>query len=144
MPRDLIPVSREAAKAIDWAEPRTKSGNKRKVIGKGLAAMWNPVVIMPLPGASASVTLDAEHGCTLSVGGVESGQGINTLAVQLVASELGIPQEWVTIAQVDTDHGAIDWEYTSSHLTWSIGNAVVQAVKELRQQVLSLCSASLG
>ncbi len=127
---------REAAKAIDWTEPPAASGHKRKVRGKGLAAMWNPVVIMPLPGASASVVLDAEHGCMLSVGGVESGQGINTLAVQLVASELGVPQEWVQITQVDTDHGAIDWEYTSGHLTWSIGNAVVRAVKEVRKQVL--------
>jgi len=133
---------REAAKAIDWAGPRKESGNERKGIGKGLAAMWNPVVIMPLPGASASVVLNAEHGCTISVGGVESGQGVNTLAVQLVASELGVPQEWVTITQVDTDHGAIDWEYTSGHLTWSIGNAVVQAVKEVRQQVLNFVAQS--
>jgi len=134
---------REAAKAIGWAEPRTASGNERKVRGKGLAAMWNPVVILPLPGASASVVLDAEHGCTVSVGGVESGQGVNTLAVQLVASELGVPQEWVRIRQVDTDHGALDWEYTSGHLTWSIGNAVVQAVKDVRHQVLSFVAQAL-
>ena len=128
---------REAAKAIDWGEPSAASQNERKVRGKGLAAMWHPVVIMPLSGASASVVLDAEYGCTISVGGVESGQGVNTLAVQLVASELGVPQEWVQITQVDTDQSAIDWEYTSGHLTWSIGNAVVQAVKDVRQQVLS-------
>jgi len=135
---------REAAKAIAWDEPKVAPGNERKTRGKGLAAMWNPVVILPLSGSGASVLLDAESGCTITVGGVESGQGVNTLAVQLVSAELGVPQDWVRIRQVDTDHDAIDWEFTSGHMTWSIGNAVVQAVKGVRQQVLSYVAQALG
>ena len=128
---------RGAAEAIEWSETRSPSGSKQKVRGKGLAAMWNPVVIMSQSGASAAITLDAEHICTVSVEGVESGQGIYTLAVQIIASELGVPQSWVRFLQVDTDHGSIDWTATSGHLTWSTANAVVEAAQDVKHQVLS-------
>ena len=128
---------RGAAEAVAWSERRSP-GSKQKVRGKGLAAMWNPVVIMSQSGTSAAITLDAEHICTVSVGGVESGQGIYTLAVQLVASELGVPQSWVRFLQADTENGSIDWTITSGHLTWSTGNAVMEAAQDVKHQVLSL------
>jgi carbon-monoxide dehydrogenase large subunit len=129
---------RGAAETIGWSEEtRQLSDSRQKVRGKGLAAMWNPVVILRQPGANAVVTLDADHICTVSVGGVESGQGIYTLAVQLVASELGVPQSWVRFSQVDTEHGAIEWTAACGHLTWTMGNAVVQAAQDVKNQVLS-------
>ena len=129
---------RGAAESIAWSEKsKPLSGDKHKVYGKGLAAMWNPVVVMRRPGVTAVVTLDDENICTVSVGGVESGQGVYTLAVQLVASELGIPHSYVRLLQVDTNHGSLDWAATSGHLTWTMGNAVVRAAQDVKQQVLS-------
>ena len=127
---------RGAAEAIEWTGMKSPSEGKHKVRGKGLAAMWSPTVIMSKLGASAVVELDAEHICTVSIGGVETGQGIYSLAVQIVASELGVPQSWVRFLQADTDRGSIDWTTTSGHSTWSMGNAVVDAARDVKQQVL--------
>ena len=129
---------RGAAEAIAWSEQsKSLAGDGRKVYGKGLAAMWNPVVAMQPLGVTALVTLDNERICTVSVGGVESGQGIYTLAVQLVASELGVPHSNVHFERVDTERGSLDWTATSGHLTWTMGNAVVRAAQDVKRQVLS-------
>ena len=135
---------RRAADSIELSKPSGQSSSPHRVRGKGLAAMWNPVFTMDHPGSRAEVSLNAEDICLVTIGGVETGQGTITLAVQIVASELGIPQEFVTIQPVDTGQSPPEWHTLSSYLTWSMGNAVMRAAQDARRQVLAFVADAWG
>ncbi len=57
----------------------------------------------------------------------------------MAAAALGVPYEWVrVVAPVDTDTSPYEWQTVASRLTWSMGNAVVAAARDARQQILEL------
>ncbi|MCK7483239.1 MAG: molybdopterin-dependent oxidoreductase [Candidatus Moduliflexus flocculans] len=73
------------------------------------------------------------------------GQGAFTVAAQMAAAALGVPYESVRVATpVDTRYSPYEWQTVASRLTWSMGNAVVNAAKDARQQVLDTGGRSLG
>ena len=59
------------------------------------------------------------------------GQGSHTVAAQIVAEELGISIEKVSLPPVvDTSFTPFDKTTTSSRLTFQMGNALILAVKD--------------
>jgi carbon-monoxide dehydrogenase large subunit len=90
----------------------------------------------PNAGSSAWVRLNEDGTVTVSIGGVDLGQGVNTVAAQMAAAALGVPVESVRINPVDTDYSPYEWQTVASRLTWSLGNAVVAAAREARHQIL--------
>jgi len=82
----------------------------------------------------------AEDGSlNVGVGGQEIGQGVFTVAAQMAAAALGVPYESVRIATpVDTRYSPYEWQTVASRLTWSMGNAIVNAAKDARRQILDL------
>jgi CO/xanthine dehydrogenase Mo-binding subunit len=80
----------------------------------------------------------------VGVGGQEIGQGVFTVAAQMAAAALGVPYESVRIATpVDTRYSPYEWQTVASRLTWSMGNAVVNAAKDAKRQIL-IRGGSLG
>jgi carbon-monoxide dehydrogenase large subunit len=93
----------------------------------------------PNAGSSAWVELAEDGTLTIGVGGQEIGQGTFTVAAQMAAAALSVPYEWVRIATpVDTLYSPYEWQTVASRLTWSMGNAVVNAAKDARRQILDL------
>ncbi len=107
-----------------------------KVRGKGLAAMWKAPAMPPNPGSSAIVRLNEDGTATVSIGGVDIGQGALTAMAQFAAEGLGIKVTDVRVNTVDTDYSPYEWQTVASRLTWSMGNAVLQAAETARLQVL--------
>ncbi len=133
-----------AAQGIDWGV-RSEVGNPHKKRGKGIAAMWKAPAMPPNASSSALLKLNEDGSVTLSVGGMELGQGAWTVAAQMAAETLGLPAERVHVANpVDTDHSPYEWQTVASRLTWSMGNAVCQAAGEARQQILALVAEVWG
>ena len=128
----------KVADAIDWGKKAPPSAsNKRR--GKGVAAMWKAPAMPPNAGSSAWVELAEDGKVNVGIGGQDLGQGSFTISAQMAAATLGVPYESVRVAApVDTRYSPYEWQTVASRLTWSMGNAVVNAAKDARRQILEL------
>jgi carbon-monoxide dehydrogenase large subunit len=101
--------------------------------------MWKAPAMPPNAGSSAWVELNEDATVTLGLGGQEIGQGTFTVMTQLAAAALGVPHDWVKVASpVDTRYSPYEWQTVASRLTWSMGNAVLAAARDARQQILDV------
>jgi carbon-monoxide dehydrogenase large subunit len=134
---------RRAADAIGWDRPSSAPGGG-KARGKGLAAMWKAPAMPPNPGSSATLRLNEDGTVTVSIGGVDIGQGALTAMAQLAAEGLGVKIEDVRVNTVDTDYSPYEWQTVASRLTWSMGNAVLRAADSARSLVLQTVAEAWG
>ncbi|MFN2160319.1 MAG: xanthine dehydrogenase family protein molybdopterin-binding subunit [Anaerolineales bacterium] len=126
----------KVAQAINWGVSSTPSGPNRKR-GKGIALMWKAPAMPPNAGSSAWVELTEDAKVIVGVGGQDIGQGTFTVAAQMAAAALGVPYDWVRVATpVDTLYSPYEWQTVASRLTWSMGNAIVNAARDARRQIL--------
>lgn len=137
-PTGLFECLTRAAQAINWGRKDPPSAPHKKR-GKGLALMWKAPAMPPNAGSSARVALNEDGTVTVSVGGQEIGQGSFTVAAQMAAAALGVPADWVRVnTPLDTNYSPYEWQTVASRLTWSMGNAVKNAGRDARQQILEL------
>jgi carbon-monoxide dehydrogenase large subunit len=143
-PTGLPQCVEKVAQAIGWGEKAAPSApNKRR--GKGLALMWKAPAMPPNAGSSAWVELLEDGSVNVGVGGQDLGQGAFTVMAQMAAAALGVPFEWVRVATpVDTRYSPYEWQTVASRLTWSMGNAVVNAARDARQQILDMAAEAWG
>jgi CO/xanthine dehydrogenase Mo-binding subunit len=136
-PTGLPQCIEKTAEAIGWGKKAPPSApNKRR--GKGLALMWKAPAMPPNAGSSAWVELAEDGTVNVGVGGQDLGQGVFTVAAQMAAAALGVPYESVRIATpVDTRYSPYEWQTVASRLTWSMGNAIVNAARDARRQILN-------
>jgi carbon-monoxide dehydrogenase large subunit len=135
-PTGLPTCIEKTAEAIGWGKKAPPSApNKRR--GKGLALMWKAPAMPPNAGSSAWVELAEDGTVTVGVGGQELGQGVFTVAAQMAAAALGVPYESVRVATpIDTRYSPYEWQTVASRLTWSMGNAIVNAARDAKRQIL--------
>ncbi|MCJ7519918.1 MAG: xanthine dehydrogenase family protein molybdopterin-binding subunit [Anaerolineaceae bacterium] len=137
-PTGIKECIQKVAKAIDWGKPSQPGAPHRKR-GKGIALMWKAPAMSPNPGSSATIKLNEDGTILLGIGGQEIGQGAFTVAAQLAAASIGVPVEWVRIAKpIDTDYSPYEWQTVASRITWSMGNAILVAAKDVRKQVFEI------
>jgi len=134
----LLNCVERAAEAVGWKGkeeqyPKTLSGKLR---GKGLAVMIKPT--MTPSYSSALVRMNADGSATLFTSSVEIGQGTQTSLAQIVAEELGLPVERVSVTFPDTDVTPFDQSTSSSRTIFSMGGAAQQAAQQIRQQLLEI------
>lgn len=134
----LLECITKTAEAIGWGKKAPPSAPNRRR-GKGMALMWKAPAMPPNAGSSAWVELAEDGTLNVGVGGQEIGQGVFTVAAQMAAAALGVPYESVRIASpVDTRYSPYEWQTVASRLTWSMGNAIVNAAKDARTQILDI------
>lgn len=137
-PTGIKECIQKVAKAIDWGKP-SQPGAPHRNRGKGIALMWKAPAMSPNPGSSATIKLNEDGTILLGIGGQEIGQGAFTVAAQLAAASIGVPMEWVRIAKpIDTDYSPYEWQTVASRITWSMGNAILVAAKDVRKQVFEI------
>jgi CO/xanthine dehydrogenase Mo-binding subunit len=128
----------KTAEAIGWGQKSPPSApNKRR--GKGIAIMWKAPAMPPNAGSSAWIELSEDGKVTLGIGCQDIGQGSFTVAAQMAAAAFGVPFESVRLATpVDTRYSPYEWQTVASRITWSTGNAIINAARDARTQVLDL------
>ena len=143
-PTGLSECLEKTAEAIGWGRKDPPSApNKRR--GKGIAMMWKAPAMPPNAGSSAKVDLNEDGTVTVSVGGQELGQGSFTIAAQMAAGALGVPYKDVRVnGPLDTNTSPYEWQTVASRLTWSMGNAVVAAARDARQQIIDMVAEAWG
>jgi len=127
-----------AAEAVGWKgkEEQGSREPKGKARGKGLAVMIKTT--MTPSNSSALVRLNADGSAVLLTSSVEIGQGTHTALAQIVAQELGISPEQVSVTFPDTDVTPFDQSTSSSRTVFTMGGAARQAAAQIRKQLVDI------
>ncbi len=108
--------------------------------GIGVACGWWPSFGAP---SGAYVKLNSDGTATIITGAQENGTGA-VMALPLLAAEvLGMRPEDFTLLYQDTDAGPWDMGSCGSQTTFNNGRAVVEAAREVREQLLDLAAEEL-
>jgi 4-hydroxybenzoyl-CoA reductase alpha subunit len=104
-----------------------------------------PIYRSDFPHSNAVIRVHEDGtAATLHIAAAEIGQGSDTVLVQIAAEELGVPYEWVWLAECDTTLSSLDLGSYSSRVTLMGGNAVRQAAQRVKAQVLDAAARELG
>jgi xanthine dehydrogenase molybdenum-binding subunit len=141
-----------AAKASDYgrkrkeyAAVRDKPGRYKK--GIGLASSIHNAggaKIHKSDGIGTILKVDDYARVTVISGASEIGQGIDAVITLIVAEELGVPLEHVTIVNNDSDIAPWDVGVHASRTTFIAGNGTRRAARKAKAQILDAAEKMLG
>ena len=139
----IIPGSRplDADLAADLhvvRESLSVSPNPGKLQGIGFGCALSPEGADPT--SIAIVRLLADGTALLMVGSTEMGQGSRTVLAQIVAEELGLTIDQVTLAPTDTQLVPFQWTTGASRTTAVVGLSVQRACADVRRQLIDMAA----
>ncbi|HSS93277.1 MAG TPA: xanthine dehydrogenase family protein molybdopterin-binding subunit, partial [Candidatus Dormibacteraeota bacterium] len=124
----------KAASLIDYKKT-AESGE-----GVGLACAW----WFSFPAASSvSLKVNTDGSATIVTGAQENGSGAVMGLALIVADELGIDPDRVSILYQDTDAGSWDMGSSGSQTTFNNGRALIAAAVKIRARLLSLAAETM-
>lgn len=124
----------KAAELIGWDDPLPENR------GRGIAVAIKPGATSGL--SQSLVRLLADGSAIAYAGTSDMGQGARTLWQQIVADELGTPLDKVRVVSGDTGIVPFDLQTSASRSTVFMGNAVLEACRDIRRRVLALYAES--
>ncbi|TMA08831.1 MAG: xanthine dehydrogenase family protein [Deltaproteobacteria bacterium] len=127
----------KVAKALDWKREPSKPNT-----GKGLSlCMKDAGGTFKIAGATVKMASDGS--VVLLTGTVEIGQGSRTALSQVVAEELSLDLNQISVAQLDTDVTPYDVSTSASSSMTVMGLAVQRAAQDVKKQLLGAASKVL-
>jgi CO/xanthine dehydrogenase Mo-binding subunit len=126
----------KVADAIGWREKSAKP-NRAKGISCCIKDAGGTYKV-----AGATVKMSSDGSVVLLTGTVEVGQGPHTALSQVVAEELAISMDEITVAQLDTDVTPYDISTSASSSMVVMGTAVQRAAQDAKKQLLQ-CAAKV-
>ena len=112
--------------------------------GRGIATIEYPTGMNQNGDPSqAWVKLKPDGRVDVFAGTVDIGQGSRTVHTQIVADTLGVPYDWVTMDNTNTDSSPVCTGSFASRGTFIGGNAVRFAAEKARERVLAIASKEL-
>jgi CO/xanthine dehydrogenase Mo-binding subunit len=107
--------------------------------GRGFATIEYPTGMHQNGDPSqAWIKLKPDGRVDVFAGTVDVGQGSRTIHTQIVADTIGVPYDWVTMDNTNTDSSAICMGTFGSRGTFVGGNAVRFAADRVRERVLAI------
>jgi CO/xanthine dehydrogenase Mo-binding subunit len=91
----------------------------------------------------AWIKLKPDGRVDVMAGTVDIGQGSKTVHTQIVADTLGVPYDWVTMDNSNTDSSAVCTGTFASRGTFIGGNAVRFAAERVRERILEIAAKEL-
>ena len=133
---DWAQTVQRAAELIDWGSPLPPGRGRGIAIGLKSG---------PTTGLSyATVRLLADGSAVLYAGTSDMGQGARTIFAQIVGQELGMPLEQVSVVMGDTSLVPYDQQTSASRSSVLMGNAVLQACREVQGKLRTLAARTHG
>ena len=133
--------------ASDWKARRGRLGHGR---GLGVAASSYisgtnyPIYPNPMPQAAVQVQAERSGRVTVLHGASEIGQGSDSTMAYIACEELGVPLDYVRVFSADTDLTPVDLGAYSSRETVMVGNACLEACRNLRRAVVGALAEHWG
>ena len=134
---DLCQGTNAAAQSLNWTIARLPRNS-----GAGIAVGVSDSEAMPV--SVALVRLLADGSVILIAGTTEVGQGARTILCQIVAQELSIPVDRVSMRGTDTQATPFDRSTGASRSTTVMGSAVKAATEDLRRQLIDSAAEVLN
>lgn len=132
--------------ASGWKERKGKMGPNK---GLGMACSHyisgasKPKHWTGEPHATINLKVDFDGSITLLTGAAEIGQGSSTVLTQCVAETLGVPISRIRIISSDSMLTPKDNGSYSSRVTFMVGNAAIDAAKNLKQVFVEAAARKL-
>jgi CO/xanthine dehydrogenase Mo-binding subunit len=120
------PVLEAALEAAGWNDEHKRAPG----FGRGIGVFGRQI------GAGASgaiLTAESDGSFTLLSPTIDVGTGTHTIVRQIVAAEMGLPVERVRVRVGDTDDAPFDTGPHASRVTYTEGQAVLQACARMRE-----------
>jgi CO/xanthine dehydrogenase Mo-binding subunit len=128
----------EVTDGVGWSGDPVPVRSGSRVRAKGFACTVKGSVTPSV--SKATVRLNDDGSVNVLTSSVEMGQGLKTALAEIVCSRLRVPMEQVHISGVDTAITPYDQQTSSSRSTYCMGNAVLDALAGLEQQLHALAS----
>ena len=144
---DYLANLQKALKVSDYdglLAERAKARSEGRLVGVGLATWVEVSSFGPSWPQSASMLVTEEGKVVLNLGGHVHGQGHETTFAQVVADELGISVEDVTVRDGDT--AMLPWSSITagSRSAALSGGAAVMCARKIRDKMSSIAARRLG
>jgi xanthine dehydrogenase molybdenum-binding subunit len=148
----LVECLEAAATASDYSRKRREYASLRDAPGRykkgiGLASSVHNAggaKIHKSDGIGTILKVDDYARVTVITGASEIGQGIDAVITLIVAEELGVPLEHVTIVNNDSDIAPWDVGVHASRTTFIAGNGTRRAARKAKAQILNAAEKMLG
>ena len=132
---------KKAAELINWgSRPQEENDGWKRGFGIALGSYtafpWWPSV--------AIVKVIRDGTLEVRIGTDEVGQGLMTVAAQLVAEEFKVSSDKVRVVRGDTLITPWDWASIASRSTWYTGNAILLACNDAKRQLFDLAAKKLN
>lgn len=126
----------KAAEAIGWDKPIVEPGR-----GRGIACGW-----WTMTGQSSNVfvKVNPDGRVVVNSGCAEIGSGAITGAMQVLAEELGVDLEDITVVNADTASTPFDFGAQGSRTASMVGNACADAVRNLATKAFPVAAQIMG
>lgn len=134
----------KAAEMSGWKEKRGKQRHLNRGLGMACSGFPCGAMLTAQSDSAAVVELTEDGGVIVLTGASDIGQGINTIAAQIVAEVLGITMDDVTVLAADTEVTPYDPGSFSSRVTFYAGNAIKLAAEDARDQLAKAAAKQLG
>jgi CO/xanthine dehydrogenase Mo-binding subunit len=134
---------REGAKAFGWAAARSRPAQSSHLKrGVGVAGgMWQGGG--GSPPATAIVKLFADGSANLNMGASDIGCGTKTWGAQIVAEELGVPMDRISVEHADTGTTQFATPSGGSKTVPTESPAIRSAAFDVKEQLLTMASDQL-
>ncbi|MCW5698595.1 MAG: 4-hydroxybenzoyl-CoA reductase subunit alpha [Rhodospirillales bacterium] len=150
---DLMVESYGLPACLDYVEQasgwRERRGRLPKGKGLGIACSHyvsgaaKPVHWTGEPHAVVNLKLDFDGGITLLTGAADIGQGSSTILAQIVGDVLGLDLSRLTVVANDSRITPKDNGSYSSRVTFMVGNAALEAAKNLKTLLVAAAARKL-
>jgi 4-hydroxybenzoyl-CoA reductase subunit alpha len=132
----------KAASKSRWKEKYGKLGPWRG-IGIGINSVQTGFPLGIRGGSQAFIKFNEDGGVTLISGVVDNGQGNDNMLVQIVAEELGLQMEDITLITADTEVTPNDPGSYSMVTTFAGGNAARLAAVDARNKLFEIAAKAM-
>ncbi|MEA3355801.1 MAG: molybdopterin cofactor-binding domain-containing protein [Candidatus Bipolaricaulota bacterium] len=133
------------AERIGWTDKRGKRHMEGKTAyGIGMSIHMQGSGIPYIDMGAATIKMNEDGSFNLLLGATDLGTGSDTILAQIAAEVLGVPLSKMIVYSSDTDRTPFDVGAYASSTTYVSGQAVEQAAKKIRGQIISVASAMLG
>lgn len=137
---------RVAGNSIGWREKRSKrrlQDGKLRGVGLGVGPGVIGMKVQGHDGSAAIVEMHEDGTVTLLGGFTDAGQGAETVMAMILAEDLGLAMEDVTVAKLDSQYTPMDPGVFGGRTTFCSGRAVRAAAADVRRQIFEYAAEQL-
>lgn len=135
-------------KTSNWHQRRAKytgqTGYKRRGVGMALFSYGTGIFPSGIELSGARIVVNQDGSITLMIGATEIGQGSDTALAQIAAGTIGISFAKVHVeSEQNTDVTPFDTGAFASRQTYSAGQAVSMAARQIKEKLLNVANRLL-